>query len=215
MKTNNHLQVLICGILFLLIPSLQCNGGNTFTLKGKVEQGVNAEKYLVYVWDYDKPMQQPEPIDTIDVKDGLFCYSTTLDQPYSGMLQAIATDGSKGEFYIEFLFVPGETCKIDIKGKGFDEFTLSGSKFYKDWESFAQFWQTERQKALSLNGEGDEAYFSALSKYNQKHKGEEGCIMYQYMWLASSIFDFSIADGISQGRFKNYIQHRKSQYGKQ
>ena len=41
--------------------------------------------------------------------------------------------------------------------------------------------------------------------------------MYQYMWLVAGIadgkaaWDLSIADGIQEGRFKNYINYRRSQ----
>jgi len=34
------------------------------------------------------------------------------------------------------------------------------------------------------------------------------------MWLPGSKFDFTIADGIQQGRFKRYIQHRMISYNK-
>ena len=75
----------------------------------------------------------------------------------------------------------------------------------------------ERQKAIDLQGAGDKAYYAAIADYNRKHKNEEGCIMYQYMWLVAGIadgkaaWDLSIADGIQEGRFKNYINYRRSQ----
>ena len=197
-------------LLLLSCVFIGCADNNqTFTLKGKVEQGINVEKYLVYIFrDYDHPEQFPEPMDTIEVKNGLFSYSTTLDQPYSGLLKAVAPDGSEGEYFLEFMFVPGESCEIDVYGEGLNEFTLGGSKFYRDWEAFAQFYNKERKKAIELQGAGDDAFFAAIADYNSKHKDEEGCIMYQYMWRYARM-DYSIADGISQGRFKNYIQYMR------
>ena len=135
---------------------------------------MNVEKYLVYTFrDYDHPAQLPEPMDTIEVKNGLFSYSTTLDQSYSGMLKAVAPDGSKGEYFLEFMFVPGENCEIDVKGEGLNEFTLGGSKFYRDWEAFAQFYKIEHKKAIDLQGAGDDAFFAAIADYNRKHKDEK------------------------------------------
>ncbi|MBO7137117.1 MAG: hypothetical protein J6V92_01470, partial [Bacteroidaceae bacterium] len=70
---------------------------------------------------------------------------------------------------------------------------------------------------IDLQGAGDKAYYAAIADYNRKHKNEEGCIMYQYMWLIPSYYegksrwDLSIADGIQEGRFKNYINFRRMQ----
>lgn len=208
-KMNFSRKMAWAFLLLFFYVFIGCESNNqTFTLKGKVEQGMNVEKFLVYTFDYDHPAQIPEPMDTIEVKDGRFSYSTTLDQPYSGMLKAVAPDGSEGKYYLEFMFVPGEDCEIDVYGEGLNEFTLGGSKFYRDWEAFAQFYKEEQKKAIDLQGAGDEAFFAAIADYNRKHKDEEGCIMYQYMWRYARM-DYSIADGISQGRFKRYIQYMR------
>ena len=187
---------------------------NIFMLKGKVASNLNVNRYLVYIWNYN-PNEMPQLIDSVDVKDGKFDFSINLDQPYSGMLKAIKNDGSTGTFNLEFLFVPGEDCKIDVKGEGLNEFVLSGSKFYRDWQAFAQFYEKTQKKAIALNGAGDEEYFASIADYNRRHKGEEGSLMYQCMWLANSNMDFSMFDDIQGGRFKRYIQHRKIQYGKE
>ena len=186
---------------------------STFTLEGKVPKSLSVSHYLIYIWDYAEQGAMPKPADTVEVRNGRFEYSCNLDQPYSGMLQAIHKDGTAGKYFIEFLFVPGEECKIDVRGEGFNEFTLSGSKFYRDWEAFAQFYEKARKKAIALNGAGDEEYFASIADYNRRHKGEEGSLMYQCMWLANSNMNFSIFDDIQGGRFKRYIQHRKIQYG--
>ena len=186
---------------------------STFTLEGKVPNALNVDHYLIYIWNYAEQGAMPKPADTVEVRNGRFEYSCNLDQPYSGMLQAIHKDGTAGKYFIEFLFVPGEECKIDVRGEGFNEFTLSGSKFYRDWEAFAQFYEKARKKAIALNGAGDEEYFASIADYNRRHKGEEGSLMYQCMWLAHSNMNFSIFDDIQGGRFKRYIQHRKIQYG--
>ena len=188
---------------------------NTFTLKGKVPSVFNVAYFLVYIWDDYTLKEMPKPVDVLTVRNGKFEYTTTLDQPYSGMLKAVKKDGTKGEYYIEFLFVPGEECEIFVKGEGFNEFTLSGSKFYRDWEAFAQFYEKAKKKAIALGGAGDEEYFASIADYNRRHKGEEGSLMYQCMWLANSNMDFSMFDDIQGGRFKRYIQHRKIQYGKE
>ena len=187
---------------------------NIFMLKGKVASNLNVNRYLVYIWNYN-PNEMPQLIDSVDVKDGKFDFSINLDQPYSGMLKAIKNDGSTGTFNLEFLFVPGEDCKIDVKGEGLNEFVLSGSKFYRDWQAFAQFYEKTQKKAIALGGAGDEEYFASIADYNRRHKGEEGSLMYQCMWLANSNMNFSIFDDIQGGRFKRYIQHRKIQYGKE
>ena len=187
---------------------------NIFMLKGKVASNLNVNRYLVYIWNYN-PNEMPQLIDSVDVKDGKFDFSINLDQPYSGMLKAIKNDGSTGTFNLEFLFVPGEDCKIDVKGEGLNEFVLSGSKFYRDWQAFAQFYEKIQKKAIALNGAGDEEYFASIADYNRRHKGEEGSLMYQCMWLANSNMNFSIFDDIAGGRFKRYIQHRKIQYNKE
>ena len=187
---------------------------NIFMLKGKVASNLNVNRYLVYIWKYN-PNEMPQLIDSVDVKDGKFDFSINLDQPYSGMLKAIKNDGSTGTFNLEFLFVPGEDCKIDVKGEGLNEFVLSGSKFYRDWEAFGQFYNKAKKKAIALNGAGDDEYFASLADYNRRHKGEEGSLMYQCMWLANSNMNFSIFDDIAGGRFKRYIQHRKIQYNKE
>lgn len=187
---------------------------NIFMLKGKVASNLNVNRYLVYIWNYN-PNEMPQLIDSVDVKDGKFDFSINLDQPYSGMLKAIKNDGSTGTFNLEFLFVPGEDCKIDVKGEGLNEFVLSGSKFYRDWQAFAQFYEKTQKKAIALNGAGDDEYFASLADYNRRHKGEEGSLMYQCMWLANSNMDFSMFDDIQGGRFKRYIQHRKIQYNLQ
>ena len=188
---------------------------NTFTLKGKVPSVFNVAYFLVYIWDDYTLKEMPKPVDVLTVRNGKFEYTTTLDQPYSGMLKAVKKDGTKGEYYIEFLFVPGEECEIFVKGEGFNEFTLSGSKFYRDWEAFGKFYEKAKKKAIALNGAGDEEYFASIADYNRRHKGEEGSLMYQCMWLANSNMNFSIFDDIQGGRFKRYIQHRKIQYGKE
>ena len=185
----------------------------TFTLKGTVPNELNVDHYLIYINKYDQK-GLPEPIDSVYVKNGKFEYSEEFDQPYSGMLRAVLKDGSLGEQFQEIFFVPGENCKMDIYGTKFEDFNVSGSKFYRDWTAFKEFYLKERQKAIDLQGAGDKAYYAAIADYNRKHKDEEGCIMYQYMWLSGSGFDFSIADGIQQGRFKRYIQHRMIQYDK-
>ena len=187
---------------------------NIFMLKGKVASNLNVNRYLVYIWNYN-PNEMPQLIDSVDVKDGKFDFSINLDQPYSGMLKAIKNDGSTGTFNLELLFVPGEDCKIDVKGEGLNEFVLSGSKFYRDWQAFAQFYEKTQKKAIALGGAGDEEYFASIADYNRRHKGEEGSLMYQCMWLANSNMNFSIFDDIQGGRFKRYIQHRKIQYGKE
>ena len=187
---------------------------NIFMLKGKVASNLNVNRYLVYIWNYN-PNEMPQLIDSVDVKDGKFDFSINLDQPYSGMLKAVKNDGSTGTFNLEFLFVPGEDCKIDVKGEGLNEFVLSGSKFYRDWEAFGQFYNKAKKKAIALNGAGDDEYFASLADYNRRHKGEEGSLMYQCMWLANSNMNFSIFDDIAGGRFKRYIQHRKIQYNKE
>lgn len=188
---------------------------STFTLEGKVPQTLDTSHYLIYIWDYAEQGAMPKPVDTVEVRNGRFEYSCNLDQPYSGMLQAIHKDGTAGKYFIEFLFVPGEDCKIDVRGEGLNEFTLGGSKFYRDWEAFGQFYEKAKKKAIALNGAGDDEYFASIADYNRRHKGEEGSLMYQCMWLANSNMDFSIFDDIQGGRFKRYIQHRKIQYGKQ
>ena len=188
---------------------------STFTLEGKVPKSLSVSHYLIYIWDYAEQGAMPKPADTVEVRNGRFEYSCNLDQPYSGMLQAIHKDGTAGKYFIEFLFVPGEECKIDVRGEGFNEFTLSGSKFYRDWEAFAQFYEKAKKKAIALGGAGDEEYFASIADYNRRHKGEEGSLMYQCMWLANSNMNFSIFDDIQGGRFKRYIQHRKIQYGKE
>ncbi|MBP3710863.1 MAG: hypothetical protein IJ148_01185 [Bacteroidaceae bacterium] len=188
---------------------------STFTLEGKVPKSLSVSHYLIYIWDYAEQGAMPKPADTVEVRNGRFEYSCNLDQPYSGMLQAIHKDGTAGKYFIEFLFVPGEECKIDVRGEGLNEFTLGGSKFYRDWEAFAQFYEKAKKKAIALNGAGDDEYFASIADYNRRHKGEEGSLMYQCMWLANSNMDFSIFDDIQGGRFKRYIQHRKIQYGKQ
>lgn len=187
---------------------------NIFMLKDKVASNLNVNRYLVYIWNYN-PNEMPQLIDSVDVKDGKFDFSINLDQPYSGMLKAVKNDGSTGTFNLEFLFVPGEDCKIDVKGEGLNEFVLSGSKFYRDWEAFGQFYNKAKKKAIALNGAGDDEYFASLADYNRRHKGEEGSLMYQCMWLANSNMNFSIFDDIAGGRFKRYIQHRKIQYNKE
>ena len=188
---------------------------NTFTLKGKVPSVFNVAYFLVYIWDDYTLKEMPKPVDVLTVRNGKFEYTTTLDQPYSGLLKAVKKDGTKGKYYIEFLFVPGEECEIFVKGEGFNEFTLSGSKFYRDWEAFGQFYNKTKKKALAPEGEGDKEYLASLADYNRRHKGEEGSLMYQCMWLANSNMDFSMFDDIQGGRFKRYIQHRKIQYGKE
>ena len=188
---------------------------NTFTLKGKVPSVFNVAYFLVYIWDDYTLKEMPKPVDVLTVRNGKFEYTTTLDQPYSGMLKAVKKDGTKGKYYIEFLFVPGEECEIFVKGEGFNEFTLSGSKFYRDWQAFGQFYNKAKKKAIALGGAGDEEYFASIADYNRRHKGEEGSLMYQCMWLANSNMNFSIFDDIAGGRFKRYIQHRKIQYNKE
>ena len=185
---------------------------STFTLEGKVPKSLSVSHYLIYIWDYAEQGAMPKPADTVEVRNGRFEYSCNLDQPYSGMLQAIHKDGTAGKYFIEFLFVPGEECKIDVRGEGFNEFTLSGSKFYRDWEAFAQFYEKAKKKAIALGGAGDEEYFASIADYNRRHKGEEGSLMYQCMWTYAGI-DFSIFDDIQGGRFKRYIQHRKILHG--
>ncbi|MBR5051643.1 MAG: DUF4369 domain-containing protein, partial [Bacteroidaceae bacterium] len=187
---------------------------NDFTLRGQVPNEFNVDYYLIYIWDYAQ-QEVPQPVDSVKVKNGRFEYTTTLDQPYSGMLKAVRKDGTTGEFFLEFLFVPGEECEMQVKGEGFNQFTLGGSKFYRDWEAFAQFYEKAKKKAIALNGAGDEEYFASIADYNRRHKGEEGSLMYQCMWLANSNMDFSIFDDIQGGRFKRYIQHRKIQYSKE
>jgi hypothetical protein len=133
------------------------------------------------------------------------------------MLRAVLKDGTLGEQNQEIFFVPGETCNMELYGTKFEDFNVSGSKFYRDWAAFKEFYLKERQKAIDLQGAGDKAYKEAIAEYNRKHKDEEGCIMYQYMWLVAGIadgkaaWDLSIADGIQEGRFKNYINFRRSQ----
>ena len=187
----------------------------TFTLKGTVKKEVNVDHYLIYIWDYSDNVH-PDPIDTVYVKDGKFEFSRELDQAYSGMLKAVLKDGTLGEQFQEIFFVPGETCNMELYGTKFDDFNVSGSKFYRDWAAFKEFYLKERQKAIDLQGAGDKAYKEAIAEYNRKHKDEEGCIMYQYMWLVGGIafgkaaWDLSIADGIQEGRFKRYINFRRS-----
>lgn len=188
---------------------------STFTLEGKVPGSLSVSHYLIYIWDYAEQGAMPKPADTVEVRNGRFEYSCHLDQPYSGMLQTIHKDGSAGKYFIEFIFVPGEECKIDVRGEGFNEFNLGGSKFYRDWDAFGKFYEEAKKKAIALNGAGDDAFFASMSDYNQRHKGEEGSLMYQCMWLANSNMDFSIFDDIQDGRFRRYIQHRKIQYGKE
>ena len=188
----------------------------TFTLKGMVKKELNVDHYLVYIWDYTDNVN-PDPIDTVYVKDGKFEFSKELDQPYSGMLRAVLKDGTLGEQNQEIFFVPGETCNMELYGTKFEDFNVSGSKFYRDWAAFKEFYHKERKKLIDLQGTGDEAYRAAIADYNRKHKNEEGCIMYQYMWLipayyeGKSRWDLSIADGIQEGRFKNYINYRRMQ----
>ena len=187
---------------------------NIFTLNGTVPNELNVNHLLVYVNRYGLT-EMPKPIDSIYVKDGKFEFSEEFDQPYSGMLRAVKKDGTLGEYFMEFFFVPGEDCKIDVRGEGLNEFVLGGSKFYRDWEAFGKFYEKAKKKAIALNGAGDEEYFASIADYNRRHKGEEGSLMYQCMWLANSNMNFSIFDDIQGGRFKRYIQHRKIQYGKE
>jgi hypothetical protein len=187
---------------------------STFSLQGKVSNALNVDHYLIYIWNYDMN-EMPQLVDSVKVIKGKFKFSINLDQPYSGMIKTVKKDGTTGRFYLEFLFVPGEDCKIDVKGEGLNEFTLSGSKFYRDWQAFGDFYQKARDRAIALRGAGDEEYIASLADYNRRHKGEEGSLMYQCMWLAHSNMNFSIYDDIQGGRFKRYIQHRKIQYGKE
>ena len=187
---------------------------STFSLQGKVSNALNVDHYLIYIWNYDMN-EMPQLVDSVKVIKGKFKFSINLDQPYSGMIKTVKKDGTTGRFYLEFLFVPGEDCKIDVKGEGLNEFTLSGSKFYRDWQAFGDFYQKARDRAIALRGAGDEEYIASLADYNRRHKGEEGSLMYQCMWLANSNMDFSMFDDIQGGRFKRYIQHRKIQYNKE
>lgn len=186
---------------------------STFSLQGKVSNALNVDHYLIYIWNYDMN-EMPQLVDSVKVMKGKFKFSINLDQPYSGMIKTVKKDGTTGRFYLEFLFVPGEDCKIDVKGEGLNEFTLSGSKFYRDWQAFGDFYQKARDRAIALRGAGDEEYIASLADYNRRHKGEEGSLMYQCMWTYAGI-DFSIFDDIQGGRFKRYIQHRKILHGKE
>lgn len=177
----------------------------TFTLKGTVKKELNVDYYIFYIWDYSDNVH-PDPIDTVYVKDGKFEFSRELDQAYSGMLKAVLKDGTLGEQLQEIFFVPGETCNMELYGTKFEDFNVSGSKFYRDWAAFKEFYHKEHKKLVESNGAGEEAYRAAMAEYNRKHKDEEGCIMYQYMWLRN---DLSIADGIQDGRFNRYIQYMK------
>ena len=187
----------------------------TFTLKGTVPEELNVDYYRIYIFDLVN--MTPDPIDSVYVKDGKFEYTKELDQAYSGILQAVLKDGTLGEYKREIFFVPGTTCNMDIYSTKFEDFKVSGSKFYREWEAFKEFYKKERQKAIELQGAGDKAYREAIVDYNRKHKDEEGCIMYQYMWMANgyyngkSMVDMSIADGILDGPFKNYINWRRTQ----
>ena len=124
------------------------------------------------------------------------------------MLKAVLKDGTLGDQFQEIFFVPGETCNMNLYGTRFDDFDVSGSKFYRDWAAFKEFYLKERQKAIDLQGAGDKAFSEAVAEYNRKHKDEEGCIMYQYMWRYTGM-DYSIADGIRNGRFKKYIEYMR------
>ena len=186
---------------------------STFSLQGKVSNALNVDHYLIYIWNYDMN-EMPQLVDSVKVIKGKFKFSINLDQPYTGIIKTVKKDGTTGRFYLEFFFVPGEDCKIDVKGEGLNEFTLSGSKFYRDWQAFGDFYQKARDRAIALRGAGDEEYIASLADYNRRHKGEEGSLMYQCMWTYAAI-DFSIFDDIQGGRFKRFIQHRKIQYGKQ
>ena len=157
---------------------------NTFRLKGTVPDELNVDHYLVYINRYGQT-GLPVPIDSVYVKDGKFEFSEEFDQPYSGMLRAVKKDGTLGDQFQEIFFVPGETCNMNLYGTRFDDFDVSGSKFYRDWEAFKEFYLKERQKAIDLQGAGDKAFYEAITEYNRKHKNEEGCIMYQYMWRYS------------------------------
>ena len=184
----------------------------TFTLKGTVPNELNVDHYLIYINQYGQT-GMPDPIDSVYVKNGKFEYSEEFDQPYSGMLRAVKKDGSLGEQFQEIFFVPGESCNMDIYGTKFEDFNVGGSKFYRDWAAFKEFYLKERQKAIDLQGEGDNEFYAAIDDYNRKHKDEEGCIMYQYMWRYWGM-DYSIADGIQEGRFKNYILYMKQGHEK-
>lgn len=176
----------------------------TFTLKGTVPAELNIKSIHVIIANNDWGGEELNFIDTIYVKDGKFEYSKNLDQPYWAALAVIKKDGKVGAFLDNFL-VPGEECKIDIYGEGMNDYSLGGSKFYRDWEAFHQFYDKEINK---MKDGGRDAFVAAIADYNHKHKDEEGCIMFQVMWTHASI-DFSIADGIQDGRFKLYIQHQK------
>ena len=178
---------------------------STFSLQGKVSNALNVDHYLIYIWNYDMN-EMPQLVDSVKVMKGKFKFSINLDQPYSGMIKTVKKDGTTGRFYLDFFFVPGEDCKIDVKGEGLNEFTLSGSKFYRDWQAFGQFYEKAKKKAIALNGAGDEEYFASIADYNRRHKGEEGSLMYQCMWLANSNMNFSIFDDIQRGKTHLWYQ---------
>ena len=143
--------------------------GNTFRLKGTVPKELNVDHYLVYIWDYTDNVH-PDPIDTVYVKDGKFEFSEEFDQPYSGMLRAVLKDGTLGAQNQEIFFVPGETCNMNLYGTKFEDFNVSGSKFYRDWAAFKEFYLKERQKTIDLQGAGDKAFSEAVADYNRKRQ---------------------------------------------
>ncbi len=182
---------------------------NIFTLKGTVPSELNVDHYEVLIGEFGHhPNDFPKGVkDTVNVKDGKFEYTKTLDQPYSAALAAVKKDGTKS-LWMMFFFVPGEDCKMDIYGDDIDDFTLSGSKFYSDWEAFRQYEKETVRKAKEAgSGKFADEYRKAIADYNRQHKDEEGCIMYQYLFGYE--LDYAIADGIQDGRFGNYIMNKR------
>ena len=224
-------------VALLLIACTAAREKDNFMLQGIVEEGVGDVKYLLYIIDDYKHINMDSPVDTLQVENGKFSFSTRIEEPTGGMLRGIHRDGDMDFQFKEFWAIPGDTCVMRIRGCRFDEMEISGGSFYLQYNAFKAYRDSLFKPVLEKGTELaelstrepqnkgaiqkltdelealDEAYRRGIREYNREHGKEEGCAIYQLQWLINNHFDFDILDSsIVNGRFHKYVEYRRSQY---
>lgn len=192
-------------IFFALLSCLAVIAKKPCKLQGTINPGLGYDHLLLYIINVENPDFDADYI--IKVKKDKFSFKMNTDSPVPVMLKGVRPDNSVGE-YQELWLVPGQTCKIQIEGDRWNQFTVSGSDFYQQW----QFTKDAFDKMHELLHAGEEAqeadrkYVASIKTFQMEHAKDIGSVIYQLHWKILGLTIEMIPQDALEGLFKDYFK---------
>ncbi len=212
--------------LLTLLVLVLCTDNKTFSIEGRLQDGVSVDK--IYIGVLDSTQEELAFVDSIDVINGEFSYS--YEATDIATIQMVGGSNAESEFQLSSIVVPGETLKLIVNK---DDVEYGGSTIYvqsneaykslHDYDiNFSQGVRAYEEKANDADADVDKLrqefmeyidemgakQVTIVKNYIKAHADEEGGVILLTQVLWSDEFEDIVSlfsDNVRQGRLKTYI----------